>query len=53
MRNRAITAGQIAFLSVFMAAGGLLGPFTNPDSWIAIGVGMLGVIAMAIQNAAF
>jgi uncharacterized membrane protein YoaK (UPF0700 family) len=51
VRGRAITAAQIIFLSVFMAAGGLLGPFTNPDSWTAIGVGMLGVIAMAIQNA--
>jgi uncharacterized membrane protein YoaK (UPF0700 family) len=48
----AITAVQIVFLAAFMAGGGLLGPFTNPDAWTAIGVGLLGVIAMGVQNAA-
>ncbi|MDZ4790357.1 MAG: YoaK family protein [Hyphomicrobiales bacterium] len=51
--NRAgLTVAQIVFLAAFMAAGGLLGPFTNPDAWAAIGVGFLGVAAMAVQNAA-
>ncbi|MBC7953045.1 MAG: DUF1275 domain-containing protein [Rhodospirillaceae bacterium] len=52
VNTAAIIIAQLVFLAAFMVGGGLLGPFTNPDAWAAIGVGMLGVAAMAIQNAA-
>jgi uncharacterized membrane protein YoaK (UPF0700 family) len=35
----------------FLALGAGLGPFINPDSAIAVSVGMIGVAAMATQNA--
>jgi len=35
----------------FLAVGAGLGPFSNPDSAIAVFVGMIGVAAMATQNA--
>jgi uncharacterized membrane protein YoaK (UPF0700 family) len=35
----------------FFALGAGLGPFPNPDSGIAVSVGMIGVAAMATQNA--
>jgi uncharacterized membrane protein YoaK (UPF0700 family) len=35
----------------FLALGAGLGPFTDPDSGIAVSVGMIGVAAMATQNA--
>lgn len=38
-------------LTCFGAAGLLLAPFASPDSLPAVLVGMLGVIAMGIQNA--
>jgi len=40
-----------ALLVGFLALGAGLGPFTNPDSGIAASVGMIGVAAMATQNA--
>ncbi|MDX2264717.1 MAG: YoaK family protein [Hyphomicrobiales bacterium] len=51
VKRRAITVAQIAFLAAFMIAGGLLGPFANPDGVAAIAVGLLGVAAMGVQNA--
>src|SRR5207237_1683681 len=35
----------------FLALGAGFGPFTDPDSGIAVSVGMVGVAAMATQNA--
>ena len=35
----------------FFALGAGLGPFPNPDSGIAVSIGMIGVAAMATQNA--
>jgi uncharacterized membrane protein YoaK (UPF0700 family) len=44
--------GQAMLLMTFMAAGLLLGPFRNGDQPAAILMGMVGVVAMAVQNAA-
>ena len=44
--------GQAMLLMAFMAAGLLLGPFRNGDQPAAILTGMIGVVAMAVQNAA-
>src|SRR5260370_5249001 len=35
----------------FLTLGAGLGPFTDPDSGIAVSVGMIGVAGMATQNA--
>jgi len=40
-----------ALLASFLAFDESFGPFTNPDSAPAVFVGMLGVAAMATQNA--
>jgi uncharacterized membrane protein YoaK (UPF0700 family) len=44
--------GQIAFLVLFLVVGVLASPVAKADAPVAILAGMLGVIAMAIQNAA-
>ncbi len=49
---RSVYGTQLAFLTAFMTAGALTAPFASPDSGEALLVGMAGVIAMAIQNAA-
>ena len=50
--TRAVLAAQIVFLVLFLVAGIAAPPFQSGDAPLAIGTGMLGVIAMAIQNAA-
>jgi len=42
---------QAALLAGFLALSVALGPFSNPGSAVAASVGMLGVVAMATQNA--
>jgi uncharacterized membrane protein YoaK (UPF0700 family) len=42
---------HVALLAGFLAFGAELGPFANADSGAAVFVGMLGVAAMATQNA--
>jgi uncharacterized membrane protein YoaK (UPF0700 family) len=42
---------QVVLLGAFLGFGVGYGPFTNPDSAMAVFVGMLGVAAMATQNA--
>ncbi|MGA8199510.1 MAG: YoaK family protein [Candidatus Sulfotelmatobacter sp.] len=42
---------QAVLLTGFLALSVVLGPFTNPGSAVAAVVGMLGVAAMATQNA--
>ena len=42
---------QGVLLAGFVAAGLTLGPFTNADAAGAVVTGMIGVVAMAIQNA--
>lgn len=37
--------------AAFFGFGAALGPFANPESGVAVFVGMLGVVAMASQNA--
>jgi uncharacterized membrane protein YoaK (UPF0700 family) len=49
---RPLLIGQILFLALFLAAGLAAAPFTDGDAPLAILTGMLGVTAMAIQNAA-
>ena len=44
--------GQAVLLMAFMAAGLLLAPFRNGDQPTAILTGMIGVLAMGVQNAA-
>jgi uncharacterized membrane protein YoaK (UPF0700 family) len=44
--------GQAMLLMAFMAAGLLLAPFNNGDQPTAILTGMIGVMAMGVQNAA-
>jgi uncharacterized membrane protein YoaK (UPF0700 family) len=48
---RALLILQAVLLTGFLALSVGLGPFTNPGSAIAAAVGMLGVAAMATQNA--
>jgi uncharacterized membrane protein YoaK (UPF0700 family) len=43
---------QFVLLALFMAAGLSLMPFVNADAWNAVVTGLIGVAAMAIQNAA-
>ena len=49
--RRALLIVQASLLVVFLALGAGLGPFTNPDSTFTASVGMIGVAAMATQNA--
>jgi uncharacterized membrane protein YoaK (UPF0700 family) len=48
--RRVLLILQAALLAVFLSFGVWFGPFPNPDSGMAVFVGMLGVAAMAIQN---
>ena len=48
----ALVVTQGIGLVAFMAAGLVLGPFADPGVPAAIGVGLVGVAAMAVQNAA-
>jgi uncharacterized membrane protein YoaK (UPF0700 family) len=48
---RALLILQAALLAGFLALSVALGPFSNPGSVVAASVGMLGVVAMATQNA--
>jgi uncharacterized membrane protein YoaK (UPF0700 family) len=50
-RRRALLILQAALLAGFLGLGVELGPFTNPNSGAAVFAGMLGVGAMATQNA--
>jgi len=49
--RRTLLLLHAGLLMGFLALGARLGPFTNPDSGIAVSVGMIGVAAMATQNA--
>ena len=49
--RRALLVLHAVLLAGFLGLGVSLGPFTNADSAIAVLVGMLGVAAMATQNA--
>jgi uncharacterized membrane protein YoaK (UPF0700 family) len=48
--RRAMLILQAVFLICFLGFAVAFGPFPNPDSAIAVFTGMLGVVAMAIQN---
>jgi uncharacterized membrane protein YoaK (UPF0700 family) len=50
--TRPVLAAQTVFLALFLAAGAAAPPFWSGDAPLAILAGMLGVTAMAIQNAA-
>ena len=47
---RSLLAFEAAFLIAFSIAGVILSPLGSPDGVKAVGVGMLGVAAMGIQN---
>src|SRR5437868_11860291 len=49
--RRALLILHAGLLVGFLALGAGLGPFANPDSAMAVFVGMIGVAAMATQNA--
>lgn len=49
---RPVLAAQILFLVLFLGAGVAAAPFLRGDAPLAILTGLLGVAAMAIQNAA-
>jgi len=49
--RRALLVLQAVMLAAFLGFGAGFGPFENPDSGMAVFVGMLGVASMAIQNA--
>src|SRR6267378_5360050 len=49
--RRTLLILHAGLLMGFLALGAWLGPFTNPDSGTAVSVGMIGVAAMATQNA--
>jgi uncharacterized membrane protein YoaK (UPF0700 family) len=49
--RRTLLIIHASLLIGFLAVGAGLGPFSNPDSTIAVFVGMIGVAAMATQNA--
>jgi uncharacterized membrane protein YoaK (UPF0700 family) len=49
--RRALLVVHAVLLTGFLAFGVRCGPFTDPDSAIPVFVGMLGVAAMATQNA--
>jgi uncharacterized membrane protein YoaK (UPF0700 family) len=48
---RALLILHAALLTGFFAVSAMLGPFANPGGAVAASVGMLGVAAMATQNA--
>jgi uncharacterized membrane protein YoaK (UPF0700 family) len=48
---RALLILQVALLTAFLVLSVAFGPFSNPGSAVAASVGMLGVAAMATQNA--
>ena len=50
-KRRALLVLQAVLLAGFLGFGVGCGPFANPDSAMAVCVGMLGVAAMATQNA--
>jgi uncharacterized membrane protein YoaK (UPF0700 family) len=50
-RRRALLILQAVLLAGFLGIGVGLGPFTNPNGGAAVFAGMLGVAAMATQNA--
>ncbi len=47
-----LVATQLVGLVIFMAAGVWAGPFVRGDGLAPIGVGLLGVLAMSVQNTA-
>jgi uncharacterized membrane protein YoaK (UPF0700 family) len=49
--RRTLLILQAGLLAVFLGLAAKLGPFTNPDTGTAVFVGMLGIAAMATQNA--
>jgi uncharacterized membrane protein YoaK (UPF0700 family) len=49
--RRALLVLHVVLLAGFLRLGVSRGPFTNPDGAMAVFVGMLGVAAMATQNA--
>src|SRR5438270_10246535 len=49
--RRGLLILHAGLLVAFLALGAGLGPFTNPDGAVAVSVGMIGVAAMATQNA--
>jgi uncharacterized membrane protein YoaK (UPF0700 family) len=49
--RRALLILPAVLLAAFVSFAVAFGPFPNPDSGMAVFVGMLGVAAMAIQNA--
>jgi uncharacterized membrane protein YoaK (UPF0700 family) len=49
--RRTLLVLQAVLLAAFLGLGVKFGPFANPDAGTGIVVGMLGVAAMAIQNA--
>jgi uncharacterized membrane protein YoaK (UPF0700 family) len=49
--RRTLLILHAGLLGGFLALGAGLGPFANPDSGIAVSIGMIGVAAMATQNA--
>jgi uncharacterized membrane protein YoaK (UPF0700 family) len=49
--RRELLVVQVVLLACFLGFGAGFGPFPNPDSGMAVFVGMLGVAAMATQNA--
>jgi uncharacterized membrane protein YoaK (UPF0700 family) len=48
---RALLVLQAALLAAFFVLVAVLGPFTDPNTAVAVSVSMLGVAAMAVQNA--
>ena len=50
--SRLLVAIQLLLLVVFMAFGLLAGPFGEADEFAAVLTGLVGVAAMAVQNAA-
>jgi uncharacterized membrane protein YoaK (UPF0700 family) len=49
--RRALLILLAVLLAAFLSFGVLFGPFPHPDNGMAVFVGMLGVAAMATQNA--
>src|SRR5438874_6623247 len=49
--RRALLTLHAGLLAGFLALGAGLGPFPSPDNAVAVFVGMIGVAAMATQNA--
>ena len=49
--RRTLLILHASLLAGFLALGAVLGPFADPDSAMAVSVGMIGVAAMATQNA--